>query len=196
MEKDEQLLACFTQEIQAIKEQTIASLKQELEANQARIEQELRNDAKAKADEWFAQEAAQLSVEHAIAMSQLGNDSQQRLLCMRKEWQDRLFDQLKQRMIAFRKEDQYVQLLKQKLRDYERETQELRLEVGEYDRDLLPQLLAVLGEQAQGVPVSDIAYGGFRLYMPQRRRLVDETFDSALAEAQEYFIQNSGLIIA
>ena len=179
MEKDEQLLACFTQEIQAIKEQTIASLKQELEANQARIEQELRNDVKAKADEWFAQEAAQLSVEHAIAMSQLGNDSQQRLLCMRKEWQDRLFDQLKQ-----------------KLRDYERETQELRLEVGEYDRDLLPQLLAVLGEQAQGVPVSDIAYGGFRLYMPQRRRLVDETFDSALAEAQEYFIQNSGLIIA
>lgn len=196
MEKDEKLLACFREEIEAIQTEQITACKQELAAIQTRLEQELREDAQAKAAQWYEQEAAELTARHAIEMSRLKDENHRKLMKERALLVDTLFEEVKQRLNAYRKTSAYLETLKQRLQPYAQIKDALILQVGACDEALLDELLKELGPKAHGEVSAQITLGGFRLINPAKAQMSDESYDSVLAEAKEQFLLTSGLTIA
>lgn len=195
MEKDEQLLACFQTEIEAIKETQIKACKQELETIQARLEAQMHKDAQAKATQWYEQEMEELTSKHAVEMSRLKDETHHRLMQERAILVEELFDEVRERLCAYRSTSAYLETLKQRLAPYAKKS-DVILQVGSFDEPLLSELLQELKEGAKGEVSEAITLGGFRLICPKQAQIMDESFDSVLEEAKEQFLLTSGLTIA
>ncbi len=194
MERDERVLACFQQEIADITKAKIASIKQELDAVQMRMEQEVQEESEARAQQWFEQEAAELRVQHAVEMSRLHDETHHHLLKEREVMVNALFDQVKERLCAFRKSGEYKTLLLEKLKRYTKEYKNIKMQIGSFDESLIKELQ--LDTDVPYEVVSDIKLGGFRLVLSDPARIIEETYDSALEEAKEAFLRTSGLTIS
>lgn len=195
MEKDKKLLACFQTEIEAIKEKQINECKQELETIQARLEAEIYEDAQTKATQWYEQEVEELTSKHAVEMSRLKDETHHQLMKERTMLVEALFDELKERLCAYRNTSAYGETLKQRLALYAKKS-DVILQVGAFDEPLLNELLQELTESAKGEICEAITLGGFRLIFPKQAQIMDESFDSVLEEAKEQFLLTSGLTIA
>ncbi len=196
MEKDERVLACFQQEIAEITDAKITALKQELEHTKQRMEQELQANAQAKAKQWYDQEAAELHVQHAVEMSRLHDETHHRLMKERADMVNTLFDQVKERLCAFRDTKEYKDVLLEKLKRYLKEYKQVRIQIGAFDEALIKEILTQLKSDIPYEIVSDITLGGFRLVLCDLGRILDETYDNALEDAKESFLRTSGLTIA
>lgn len=196
MEKDERVLTCFQQEIADITEAKIAAIKQELAAMQQRMEQEMQAEAEAKAQQWYGQEAQELSVTHAVEMSRLQDETHHRLMKERAEMVNSLFEQVKERLCAFRAQADYRAFLLEKLQRYIKAYPHSKVYVAAFDEALMKELLAQLSVNVPCEVAADITIGGFRLVDSDAARIIEETFDSALEEARETFLRTSGLTIA
>lgn len=196
MDNKEELLACFLAEIDENSQKKIMQLRQEMEAIKMRTEQEIIEEAKEQTHRWFVQEEEIVRAEHAVAMSHLNDDNHRRLMEERDELVQGLFDRVIKELKQFCQSDAYEKALCNKLQEAgKQDLSGAVLLVSKKDEALLPKLIKALGQACTGDVDETIVLGGYRLVLASKGRLIDETYDNALQQARENFLQTSGLTI-
>lgn len=196
METAEELLAYFKHEISERSEKELKAMRHEIDRIKEDARQAYTQAAEEAAQRWYEQEAAEERLEHAIKMSHLNDENHRHLMEERTALVEQLFDKVKTRLCVFRKQKQYEQDLEDKIKKLrEQDLFPAILYVGKEDEHLLETFVALLKQGCTGQIDTSIQYGGFRLVAQQKGRIVDETYDRALEEAKNYFLQTSGLTI-
>lgn len=191
----EELLKCFQTEITAISEAEIAAAQCEMQEIANRVRQEIYDDAQAAAQLWFEQEAEDLRANRAVQMSHINDDSHRRLMKERSAMVEALFAEAKEQLLNFHQDKKYQDYILNKLKTYTDNEEAKVLQLGNEDEALIKKVSDVL-KNTQVVLVDDITLGGFRLILKQQNKLIDETMDSALAQARKAFLKNSELTIS
>lgn len=196
MDKYEELLESFESEINEVSMRELAAIEKEMEDVRNRTLEKLEQDAKKDADLWFQQEISEMDAEHAIALSHLNDDFNRRLMEERDHMVQSIFEEVKTCIMAFSDQDAYTEKCNEKLANLKTKgCTPATLYVRPADEKLLKSFLKTYELPCDGKLDAAIVYGGFRLECPSKGIIVDETIDTALQEAKQWFLQNSGLTI-
>lgn len=196
MDKKEELLAYFESEITEVSKKEITALEQEIEEIRNRTLQELTEQAQQRANAMYEQELSELKGDHAIALSHLNDDNSRRLMAERDRLVDSVFATAKERILSFTKQTEYLAEMKQKLCELQKkEYPSAHLSIAVQDEAYRKELLAAYGRPCSVEVDPLITLGGFRLACKEAGIIHDETYDTAIAEAREWFHEASGLTI-
>lgn len=196
MDKKEELLTYFEDEIEQVSTKEITSLKHEIEDIRTRTLAEMETAIKAEVDLVFEQEIHEIDSDHAIALSHLNDENNRKLMAERERLVNLVFQDAEAKLEDFMKGPQYSTKLQAKLQALkDKGLAPAILSVRPKDEALLPELLKAYGCECEGTLDEDIRLGGFRLEAKEKGIIVDETFDAALAESRQWFYDNSRLTI-
>lgn len=161
-----------------------ASLDEQFEAHKAQIEQQAAAEVAAELEEIRREGNKQLAHEHLIIKRTLSQKMT--------EIKDKLFIELADLLNEYKKSPAYPQLLERqicKARDFAKDDQ-ISIYLDPDDASLGEQL-----EKKTGVSLVISQYrfgGGTRAVIPSRHILIDNSFDSRVAELKENFHFNGG----
>lgn len=195
MDTQEELLAYFTREIEELSGKEIDAYQQEMEQIRKNQEQELNQAAQEAATRWYEQEEEEERSNHAVKMSHLNDENHRKLMEERNALVDQLFAEVKEQIIAFHHSPAYIEKMQEKLQGLSTALFPATLYVGKEDEGHLEEWLRLLPQDCVGKVDTSIQLGGFRLEASAKGRIVDESFDQAIKEARDYFLQTSGLTI-
>lgn len=196
MDKVKELQTVFENEISTVSNKEIAAIEREIDDMKTRTFNEFESAAKQKADLYYEQEISEIDGEHAIALSHLNDDNTRKLMQERDQMVKTVFEEAKKQVIAFTKDAAYKDKLISKLKNLkDKQFTPAKLFVSPADEKLLKDLLKAYELECEGSIDESIQLGGFRLECPQKGVIVDETFDRAMIDSKQWFLQNSGLTI-
>ena len=117
-------------------------------------------------------------------------------MAKRKELNEAVFDEVKQRMLAYCESEAYKTMLLDKLDKLAEHAQEHAvLHMAKKDERYLKMLRDRYGHGCVGEVDASISIGGFLLACEDSGIVIDETFDTAIEEQRSWFYTNSGLFI-
>ena len=159
----------------------------------------------ARAEERIAREIEYIREEHladirdaaAAERSSSVNELRQRLYAERHKYAENVFAEATLRIVAFTESEAYgnflVALAQQTVQAYNIEDATLSLRA--CDMHFIAQLQQA-GVHCAYAESFDITLGGFTLWLPQQRLLIDERLENRLWQQRGWFTANSGLSAA
>lgn len=185
----------FKEEINRVSDIEIQKIEKEIEEIRERSIQSMEEDAQREAGIEREQLLREMMSDHAIALSKAHEETNRRLMSMRKELADKVFAQAVAKITDFTKRDDYKDYLINKAEALaKRDFGHVAFYVSKKDEALLPDICKAYGD-CDGKVDEDIAIGGLRMECEEKGIVVDETFDTGIDEQSEWFYTNSGLFI-
>ena len=196
MDKKEELLTYFEDEIAQVSSKEIASLKTEIDDIRTRTMEEMETAIKTEIALVYEQELHEMNADHAIALSHLNDENNRLLMREREQLVTLIFEAVEANLMDYMKQPAYVEKLQAKLHDLQdKNLAPAILSVSAKDEALLPSLIEAYGCACEGLVDNHIRLGGFCLEATEKGIIVDETFDAALVNSKQWFYDNSGLMI-
>lgn len=169
-------------EVKALEEEAYASMKEE---------------AKKDADLKLKQEEAEMSSNASAEISESHIERTKKLIAKRDEYVKAIFDEAKERLVAFASTKDYASFMEEKVKKVAHyfDNKNCVMYVSHKDIAMKKQLVKAFGKDLQVEESADITIGGFIIENKESSLVVDETLDFALKNQKEWFNKNSGLII-
>ena len=142
-------------------------------------------------------EIAKIRQDAASSVAKCEFDTRQTLFRHREEIESRVFDAVRQRLLAFVAGTDYVDFLRQSVAHLAQQTgyDDSCLFLREQDLPLAEELIALYGHTCRVQVDPSIRIGGVRLENMAHGVAFDETLDARLEEQHEWFHAHSGLSI-
>lgn len=169
-------------EVKALEEEAYASMQEE---------------AKKDADLKLKQEEAEMSSNASAEISESHIERTKKLIAKRDEYVKTIFDEAKERLVAFANAKEYTSFMEEKMKKVAHyfDNENCVIYVSHKDIAMKDQLVKAFGKDIQVKESADITIGGFIIENKDSSLVVDETLDFALKNQTEWFNKNSGLII-
>ncbi len=169
-------------EVKTLEEEAFASMKDEAQ-----------RDAELK----LKQEEAEMSSNASAEISESHIERTKKLIEKRDEYVKAVFDEAKEKLIAFSKSADYKSFITDKVKKVASEFNYPHsvMYVSKTDLVLEKELVKAFGTDIQVKASEDIMIGGFIIENKESSLVVNETLDNALENQKEWFNKNSGLII-
>lgn len=153
-------------------------------------------EAKREAEVLRESEFKELTKEHAIAISKVHEETNRKLMAKRKEYNEAIFQEVRDRLQQFAKSDQYEAYLLDRVKKLSSLSfPHIVFYVAQQDEAHVSAIKKAYGKDCEGCIDASIQLGGFRMECEAMGVDMDETFDTALEEQKEWFYTNSGLFI-
>ncbi|MDM8156258.1 V-type ATP synthase subunit E [Amedibacillus dolichus] len=194
-EKDK-LEQYFREEIQRVSEQQLQALDEEIETIREQTLAQLETSAQRDAGAACEQELRELQSEYAVRLSRLHDETDRRLMKKRNELAESVFSEVIEKIREFTESKDYEALLSDKARELSQLSYpHPSIYVREADLSYADQIRNAFTDGAEVCADDSIRYGGMRLECLVSGIVIDETFDARLNEQKEWFYQNSGLFV-
>ena len=184
MENEFEVLEYFQREIDALAEKEKAAALDEVDVSLKEAMQEYERQSQADADYALQIKMQESNRQQAKQISHLNMQKNQAINQKRKEIEDAVFDEARQRIADYVDGDAYKQKLVAQVQAYPTQTVYVR----EADLDLF-------AGQANVKPSQAIALGGFCVMDQQGSTYIDASYDTLLEEQREWFHHHSLLIV-
>ena len=143
----------FKEEIQRVSDIQISGIEREIEQIRKKTIASLEQSAQTEAGMLRETELREKQSEHAIALSRLHEDTNRKLMAKRKELNEAVFDEVKQRMLAYCESEAYKTMLLDKLDKLAEHAQEHAvLHMAKKDERYVNDM--VMGVSVKWMPVS------------------------------------------
>ena len=194
-EKDK-LEQYFREEIQRVSEQQLQALDEEIETIREQTLAQLETSAQRDAGAACEQELRELQSEYAVRLSRLHDETDRRLMKKRNELAESVFSEVIEKIREFTESKDYEALLTNKARELSQLSDpHPSIYVREADLSYADQIRNAFADGAEVCADDSIRYGGVRLECLVCGIVIGETFDARLNEQKEWFYQNSGLFV-
>ena len=189
-EKDK-LEQYFREEIQRVSEQQLQALDEEIETIREQTLAQLEASAQRDAGAACEQELRELQSEYAVRLSRLHDETDRRLMKKRNELAESVFSEVIEKIREFTESKDYEALLSDKARELSQLSYpHPSIYVREADLSYADQIRNAFADGAEVCADDSI-----RLECLVSGIVIDETFDARLNEQKEWFYQNSGLFV-
>lgn len=193
---NDQLRAYFINQIKSISEQEISKVKEEIERINQKKLAEIQASAKLSADLMLQQEIKMLNSEHALNISKLSEQNNQKKMMMREQLITELFNTIKKKLEAYTTSKEYeVEFLSDVTSISKQYAYDGLLHVKEADKDLALKAIKQVETSLEVVVDEAIEIGGFLLEFTNASLVVDQTLDARFHEEVNAFYKNSELIL-
>jgi len=172
--------------INQIKKETETYEKDEINIFKSGLEKEI--------DSYYEGELNDLRLQAQTNISQNKLSSKRKLLKIRSDLANKIFNETEQRLLTFTSSEEYRSHLKNKLQKHEVDYQDGFFEVKGIDVGLFSELLKELGLTNE-IKIGNIKLGGFRFISLVDHIEIDETLDTHLLEQEAWFMDHSGFIL-
>ncbi len=185
------------QEIQRVSNIQIDELDQEIEQIRQEMTASLEEAAQAEAGLQIDIELRELQSDYAIKVSRLHEETSRKLMQKRAELNEAIFDETKEKLLAFCNSKDYETMLNERISSLAKEEiyQNVCIRVAKKDEAYLDMLCKIYGNGCTGCVDESIEIGGFLFECLDDGIVIDETLDNALEEQKQWFFENSGLFI-
>lgn len=146
-------------------------------------------------DSYFESELNDLRLSTATSISQCKLKTKRDLLKIRQDLANKLFDEIRDRLVKFVNSKEYDTFLKNKLNKYKLDYTKGFFEVKENDLSKFKNLLESLNINSDVNSSNTIKIGGFNFVSDALKLEIDETLDTSLKEQEEWFQDNSGFTL-
>lgn len=197
MENKEQVFLYIRDEIEKIADQEEKQILEEAKALEkeayAQMEAEAKKDAKRQLEKELAAISSKASIDAAANLEQ----RTKKLVEKRDELVKNIFEQAKNKLIAFVESDEYKDYLIDHIQKIGQEYQmtgcilNLRKEDMKYQKELVK----AYGFDIEVKDNNQIHLGGFIIENPVTHVVCDETLETALENQKDWFYKTSGLMI-
>lgn len=197
MENKEQVFLYIRDEIEKIADQEEKQILEEAKALEkeayAQMEAEAKKDAKRQLEKELAAISSKASIDAAANLEQ----RTKKLVEKRDELVKNIFEQAKNKLIAFVESDEYKDYLINHIQKIGQEYQmtgcilNLRKEDMKYQKELVK----AYGFDIEVKDNNQIHLGGFIIENPVTHVVCDETLETALENQKDWFYKTSGLMI-
>lgn len=185
----------FKDEITRVSELEASEIEHEIEDIRDRSIQNMELEAQHEAGIEREQVLREMMSDHLITLSKTHEEVNRKLMGLRKELSDNIFQEAVEKIKAFTRCDEYKDYLLEKAEEMAKGNfGHVTLLVSKKDEALLPELCHAYGD-AQGEVDIEILIGGLRMECYEKGIVVDETFDTGIEEQSAWFYTNSGLFI-
>lgn len=185
----------FKDEINRVSDIEIQKIEEEIEEVREKSIQTMEAETQREAGIEREQLLKEMMSDHAIALSKAHEETNRKLMSMRKELSDRIFQEAVTKVKEFTNRDEYKDYLIKKAAELASANfANVTIYVSKKDEALLPAICKAYGD-AKGEVDPEILIGGLRLECLEKGIVVDETFDTGIDEQSEWFYTNSGLFI-
>lgn len=185
----------FKDEIDRVSDIEIKQIEHEIEEVREKSIQTMEVETKREANIEREQILKEMMSDHAIVLSKTHEETNRKLMTMRKEFADRIFQEAIDKIKDFTKSAQYKDYLIKKANELANNNfGHVTIYVSQKDEAVLKDVCQAYGD-ADGIVDNDIHIGGIRLECVEKGIVVDETFDTGIDEQSEWFYTNSGLFI-
>jgi len=159
--------------------------------------EETRREAEAEYEEFKQKRVNELELSLRLEMSKKQLEEKRELLSYRDQLVNRLIDNCKEKLLNFAKSEKYREYLLSQCRRLSEQhgSENAVFYVKSEDMSLAGAIKNAYGHDCQVQPDETVALGGFKLFIKAQNRLIDESFDTMLADQKEQFIQTSGLSV-
>lgn len=197
MEKREQVFLYMQEEIErlaSLEEEKILAEAKELEDE---AYNQIKMDAKKDAQALLNKELAEISSNASVEASLSQEEKTKKLVAKRDEYVKTIFNEAKDKLIAFVNSDDYKKYLIDHMKNigelYQMENSVLYLR--KEDLVLSDELVKAYGIDLAVMESDKINIGGFMIENKAANIVVDESLDAALENQKDWFYKSSGLMI-
>lgn len=197
MEKKEQVFLYMKEEIERLASKEEEEILAEAKKIEAEIDAQIKAEAKKDADALLDKELAEISSSASVEASMSQEEKTRSLVEKRDEYVADIFNQAKDKLVAFVNSDEYYNYLINHMskigKDYQMESSTLYLR----NDDLKYQdaLIKAYGTALEVKESSQIKIGGFIIENKATNVVIDESLDFALENQKDWFYKTSGLMI-
>ncbi|MFQ6793149.1 V-type ATP synthase subunit E [Thomasclavelia sp.] len=197
MEKKEQVFLYMKEEIERLASKEEEEILAEAKKIEAEIDAQIKAEAKKDADALLDKELAEISSSASVEASMSQEEKTRSLVEKRDEYVADIFNQAKDKLVAFVNSDEYYDYLINHMskigKDYQMESSTLYLR----NDDLKYQdaLIKAYGTALEVKESSQIKIGGFIIENKATNVVIDESLDFALENQKDWFYKTSGLMI-
>lgn len=193
---NDELRAYFIQKIQAISEQDISKVKDEIDRIRQKRLTEIETNARLSADLMLQQETKILNSEHSLNISKLTEQNNLKKMMMRDHLIEELFMTITSKLKEYTQSDAYHDYIKTRIIELSSKyPYKGTLHVIASDQALAQKIVDDLGADLQVFVDETITIGGFFLEFAEASLVVDETLDAKLRDEVNAFYENPELII-
>lgn len=168
----------------------IEHIQKEADEIREREEKKVMDEAKKEADLHLEAAKRRMSQKKSQMISQYQSDKTKTLIQQRNAYTQKLFDEVKEKLLEFCSSDDYLEYMKKKIDKYAFD-QKVNVYVKKEDLRLEKMFKEKLDCE---VLAGDIEIGGFKIET-WNQQIMDETLDSALKDQRVWFEDHSMMIL-
>lgn len=197
MEKKEQVFLYMKEEIERLASKEEEKILNEAKELEEEIYNQIKAEAKKDADVLLDKELAEISSNASVEASLSQEEKTKLLVTKRDEYVADIFNQAKEKLVAFVNSDEYHRYLVDHMKSIgttyqmENSTLYLRQEDVKYQADLI----SAYGIDLDVKTSDQIKIGGFIIENKANNVVIDESLDFALENQKDWFYKTSGLMI-
>ena len=197
MEKKEQVFLYMKEEIERLASKEEEKIWNEAKELEEEIYNQIKAEAKKDADVLLDKELAEISSNASVEASLSQEEKTKLLVTKRDEYVADIFNQAKEKLVAFVNSDEYHGYLVDHMKSIgttyqmENSTLYLRQEDVKYQADLI----SAYGIDLDVKTSDQIKIGGFIIENKANNVVIDESLDFALENQKDWFYKTSGLMI-
>lgn len=182
-------------EKQAKKEEKL--ILDEVKALEDEAYESMKEEAQRDADLKLKQEEDEMNSNASAEISESHIERTKKLITKRDEYVKAVFDDAKEKLIAFSNSSEYKSFISEKIKKVASEFNYPHSVMYVMKKDLMMEkdIVKAFGQDIKVEVSEDIIIGGFIIENKESSLVVNETLDNALENQKEWFNKNSGLII-